>query len=269
MASPGWIFFEAQLPIGDGVVMWRRITKVDGSLSLATITVKGDLVLEKSHRRVSKKLDQFMSFEVIDSSGRPSVSGGFILVITTTGAKVYEPNRLHLLNKRRFEATPINFTITDSGTFIVQLPGKVDLFQLPDVSVEHLGALTIDPGTLCKVIPGYGVFVVDKEGPVVHSAAPDKALFDGGAEELVEQPVVVKKLFGKPQLKRALSLVETDASFRFQRAQGIMSETVNLMQQLLVTAQEKSERLSEMEVKSERLFASAKDFAAKARRFQK
>jgi hypothetical protein len=269
MASPGWHFYDTRLAIGDGVLMWRRIARIDGSHSVATVTAHGELVLEKSKQKVSTKPDNFLSFEVIDSSGRPSVSGEFILVVTKTGAKVYEPNKLRLLKKRKFEVNAIDFTVTDSGTLIVQLPGKVDVFQLPDVSAEHLGTLSVGPETLCKVIPGCGVFVVDKDGPVVYSAAPDRDFLDGGAEELVEPPVVVKKMFGKPQIRRALSLEETDASFRFKRAQGMMSETVNIMQQLLVTAQERSEKLSEMEIKSDRLLATAKEFAARARRFRK
>jgi hypothetical protein len=85
---------------------------------------------------------------------------------------------------------------------------------------------------------------------------------------LTEPPIVVKKLFGTAEARRPC-LEDVDTSFRFQRAGGKLSETIDLMQHVLVVAQERSERLNELEMKAESILVAAKRFHDSAKQLRK
>jgi hypothetical protein len=271
-SGPGWEFTPSRHEIADDVAMWRRICQSDSStFSVATINCKCELVLEKRKEKVCKDIADLITFEVIDTWGRPSSAGSFIVVVTVQSAILYEPNRLKQLKKRSFRDPPLAVIFSRSGTLIVQFAARVEIWPLPDVSRDCLGTLALPQATDCLLIDPVGLLLVGKE-PRVAVYTPDAEeappLFAEDEQPLSEPPIVRKKLFGKQEIPKP-SVAQTDARFKFQRATGALAETQDIMQELLVVAQQRSEVLSEMEVKAERLKETAKAFRANVRRFRK
>jgi hypothetical protein len=268
LAADGWSFALGDFPAGQAA-LWRRIARADGSIAFVIINERGELLLEKAKEKLGVQPSDIVTFEVIDDVGRPTASGRFIVVIAGREIKVFEPNKLKTVAKKKLAEPAIAATFAEWGALIVQCAGRIELLPLPDVKADGYGTLTLPEGIVATLIPGQGV-ITRKEALVTFyiRPAPADPLFDPASLPLVEPPVVIKKLFGTSEVPRA-SATQVDASFKFKRSGGMLAETIDLMQQILVTANERSEKLSEMEIKADRLRESARHFKELARQFRK
>jgi hypothetical protein len=132
------------------------------------------------------------------------------------------------------------------------------ILQLPDISNE-LGVLPIEPGQKVIVVQGGGFIVEKGKSRSIYTRIIRRPPLFAEAPPLEEQPIIVKSFFSTKEIKTTLP--QADDCFKHQPANRAMAETNDLLQQMLVTAQQRSEQLRQMEQKSENILAQAKAFA--------
>lgn len=254
-----------QLP--QDVVSWRRVQKEDETTTFAFLTAQGDLLLEGTSTKAVDKKETLIGFEVLNQYGRVTDKGAFLLVITDSEVKLFEPFKLKKVKKRKLKEKPVDFSFTTWNSLILQFSSKIEILALPDVS-ESLGSLPIGKESEAILIDGGGLLMIDPDRTFIYMKQDELPPLFNDTPPIEEPPEVVKHFIGSSTRPKA-TLTETDETFKFKRAAGSLSETTDLMQQLLVVARERSEKLEEMQLKAERLADSARKYAETARRFRK
>ena len=265
--SPQLRFEALGIAIPSDVVRWRRVQKGDESTTFAFINSQGELSLEGNVTKALDKKETLIGFEVINQYGRVTDKGAFLLLITDSEIKLFEPNKLKKIKKRKLKERPVAFTFTTWNSLIIQTQSKIEIVALPDIT-ESLGTKPIKKDAEAKLIDGGGIVMIESHHTFLYLRQDEPPPFFKDTPPIEEPPEVVKRFIGSTT-KRKASLEETDETFKFKRTGSKLAETTDLMQQILVVARERSEKLEEMQLKAEKLAESARKFADTARRFKK
>ncbi|OHT16135.1 hypothetical protein TRFO_13464 [Tritrichomonas foetus] len=278
LQNEGFAFNVIEIPkFKPNVKLWRRVLKSDDTISFVLVNKKNKIITEanqkqKQHKKLTNKKKakgkkEIVSIEVIDSKGCVSMEGA-LLVIYQKQLKLKDLNKCKTLKKKNLHKTVIDYTILDFGALLVQYEDSAEIFPLPDISSDSLGKMTYPPEvTKVSIVPNSGIclffptciqFYTVTEG--LNTFVP---LIVNECPVIAEKPI--RSMLGLVS-KKPPTLSETDASFKRERAAGVMSETQDIMQELLVQAKLRSEELSQMEEKSNLIAQRAKQFYENAKK---
>jgi hypothetical protein len=197
--------------------------------------------------------------EIVDDAGHIADSG-FIVIVTPSSIQVFilAPDGFKQVRKMSKKCT--GASLTAAGTLLIATDKNVKALVLPDIFIKPLFSCTVGKGEHAVVIPRLGFVLIGKlhlrfflptieRGPIYTETPP-----------LQETPVSpVCALFAKKKPTQE----EVEEGFKFRRpgaSSRMLAETTDIMQHALVTAQERGEKLSEMEVKAEQIRDGARNF---------
>jgi hypothetical protein len=136
------------------------------------------------------------------------------------------------------------------------------LISVPDVSFAPIFAAKLHPNEAAVLLPGDGFAAIGNLGIrwFVRGLSRTGIYTEEQVEPFKERPVnAFWSLFGR----KSPTLKDADDTFKHRRTPGAriqFDQMIDQVQQILVTAQERSEVLSEMEIKAERIATAAKNF---------
>ena len=144
------------------------------------------------------------------------------------------------------------------------------MLPLPDVSSSVIDKIPISKNGRAALFHKFGAVLYEPNSVSLYldDIQPPK-LYDI-QEPVIETPKVNKflKLFGK----KDDTVKDADTAFQYSRSSAMtakISETQDMMQQLLVKANERGEMLNEMEIKANKLLTSAQKFHQMAKELRK
>lgn len=264
-----WNMEETKIVVPDGAKEWRRLSKADGTHTIAWIDDNGTLFLEDQKVQVIEKKEVLVDFTVVTHTGVASSDGSFIVIVTNAEIKLYEPVKLKKIKRCKLSEPPISVTYAEWGGMIVYMPAAVKLIPLPDISGKSLGKLPLSEGDTVILIENGGLALFNGTEMIMYDVAKaDPVMVNADAPPIEETPEVVSGFF-RSTVRPKATLETTDQAFGFKRTTERISDTTDIMQQLLVTAAERSEKLKQMQTKAENILVSARQFAAAARRFRR
>jgi len=205
--------------------------------------------------------------DIVDETGKKNLNGKFLIIVTN---KVV---RVHLISEkfkeiRKFKPKFLicSSTILAKGTLVIASNNSSMILPLPDITHSSLGSLFLDEKYRITMIEGTGLYVLSGEAIIIYKQEFNPfSLFDGNCPPIEIRP---KKSFLGLIKKQPLTTSEIDERYRYKRLNSI-NEIQQTMQQVLVDAMERSEKLAEMEIKANRLMENAKKFKENCKRFVK
>ena len=263
LESIGYSFNDLDIPkFNSNIKLWRRIRKKDNSISYVFITDKNEIITESAGpcKIDKKKKASLVGCEIINEEGKCSLDG-YILVITNRKMKLIEPNKLKTIKKCKFHNDIVSYTILDWGAILLLYSNSAELIPLPDISHQPLGKMIINPEVeayglvpysgICLFYNPYFQFYtltdeVYEDKPFINDNPP-----------ISEKPI--KSLLGLIS-QPPPTIGEADASFKRERAESSLSDTIDIMQQMLVQASLRSEELNKMEEKAQQISKKAENF---------
>lgn len=260
------------------------------------------------YNEVCESNEKVLLFDVIDESGKVTPkSARYILIVTTFHISIYDIDSKGIKRIRHVSLSSsdpiIESSITSWGILIVRTKESIKLMILPDPSYDPVAKLSLTynaPPPLSNdenikainpiILPHKGLIVFERNLVTIYlKEIKTPFCFDANKMPDVLVPPQAggfKKIFGK---KGSMSIDEADRCYLFNRVQShnvdansnnndasstassiasSLSETQELMQQILVKANERSDQLNELEIKAQRLLESAKQYHKACRQFR-
>ena len=254
-------------PSGDHIKDWRKFGN-----SYIIITNDNHMIYNDFDKKLCKNDDKLLLFEIVDQKGKPtSNSDGFVLVVTTEKIRLYqedEKDKFHKVRKSKKEI--LDATLAYWGALILHTNHSLLMLPLPDFNYDEIDKIHFSKNESVSLIPyhgalifqpfSYSIYLKIMENPEIYN--PEKPPLE------IPQVNAFLKLFGK----KDETLNDADKAFQYSGSRGAignLEETNEIMQRLLVKAQERSEMLNEMEIKSQQLMQSAQKFHELAKSLRK
>ena len=254
------------------------------------------LTFENQQVEAVDKNEAVIMLDVINDQGIPNTKGNFIVLVTTHHVNIFAiAEKGGKLKRVRHVSTPsaVNDAIIASwGVLILKLVNALHILALPDPTYG-IATLPLDQtktqSNQVLLMKGSETGAISFEGNavVIYSKSDElPPVFDIKSMPPLEppQPTGMKKLFGN----KTITIKDADESFMYNRpknppgpneqpnqpekaqtAMSSLSETQDILQQLLVKANERGEALNELEIKADRLLKSAQQFHDTIRKFRK
>ncbi|KAH0794344.1 hypothetical protein GPJ56_001637 [Histomonas meleagridis] len=244
----------------EDIIMWR-----DYQDAKITITRKNKLKMKKSKIEICDPEEKILLFEPIDETGKVTKEGPFILIVTMENVYIFvnENNKFKRARKESFGGRILDASVAEWGSLLLRLENSVQLITLPDPSFSPIFCHKFSAEANACLVPHKGAFIFENGKTYAYlrnNATTSKPIYDPEVPQLkVPRVSTIQKLFGK----KDANLKDADEAFQHKRAQreaAKLSETTELMQQILVTAQKRGEVLNEMEIKANRILQSAQRY---------
>lgn len=246
---------------GPDIIDWRPYRD-----SIVTLEKDGHLKFGEIKKKICKnEEEQVFVFEVVNEKGKTPKEGEmqFIIVVTNKRMLVIDFNEEEstLIKARKVNETIIDATYTKWGTIIIQTDNSAQMLPLPDLSCDPIDKINISKKGVISLISQQGFIVFEPNAVSIFLKDLKPPLIFDSTIPIIEPPHVnpVLKWFGK----KDDTLKDADDAFQYRRNHKVASnlaQTNELMQEILVKAQERGELLNEMEIKSEQVLSSAQKF---------
>ena len=249
------------------------------------LTTKRTTLFKDAETEIYEEKENLIFYEIINENGcvhsPPSEENPeaqqepdqtlpvYLLVLTNKNIYLYDVfDQLKRIRKMKVDDEPIEATIFEWGGMIIRMNSCVTIYPLPDFTLQNLGTLKVSSTASTNLIKKNGLFGSDKDGTTLIYSNDHKIpmLFSENTPS-IEEPS--KKSFFGLVAKAAPNQQEADSSFGFSRPKSSLQQTTEVMQQLLVTAMERSEQLNEIEMKANRLYEHAKQFHEATKKFKR
>jgi len=262
-----WAFSEGNFSVPPDTMLWRRLGRVDETMAVAFLSNKGVLSLEGRTVCVLDRDDSIVDFHVVDWQGCVSDSGAFIVIVTRRKVKVYEPNRLRTVRKRSFKRPVVAVQYAPWGALLVQTEAAVEIVAPPDVAASPLGTLRIGPNDHVVLVDGGGLAVIS-EAALIYDIEGIPPFTPEDMPPLEEAPELIHRRFRAALAVQKAGMTDVDNAFMHKRP-AALSDTRDVMQDLLVGAALRGEKLREMQDKAEALLNKAREYKEACRRFRR
>ncbi|OHT13394.1 hypothetical protein TRFO_16495 [Tritrichomonas foetus] len=240
------------------------------------INEKDCFIFGSKEKKVCKDEDEeLLLFEMMNENGKPVEGDGFVLIVTSKKICVYEHDKKEKFHKIRKEKLRIQeATISEWGTLILHTEDDIRMLPLPDVSQSVIDKISIPKHGNAILIPHHGAVIWDSDNDqcsfsVIMDETKKPIIYNENSPVLeFPQVNVIQKLLGM----KNESIQEVDKTFKYDRPKDAatnLAETNELMQEILVKAQERGEMLNEMEIKAEKILNSAQKFHEIAKSLKK
>ena len=193
----------------------------------------------------------------------------YLLIITNKNIYLYDVfDQLKRIRKMKVDDEPIEATVFEWGGMILRMSSSVTIYPLPDFTLSNLGTLKLSGSANTCLIKKHGLFVSEADGTtMIYSNNHTIPMLFRENTPTIEEPT--KKSFFGLVAKAAPNQQEADSSFGFTRPKSSIQQTTEVMQQLLVTAMERTEQLNEIEMKANRLYEHARQFHEATKKFRR
>ncbi|EAX98616.1 hypothetical protein TVAG_339330 [Trichomonas vaginalis G3] len=220
------------------------------------------------------KDDPAVLIECIDDFGKASKDGNYLLVVTKKLLLLFDAtDGMKKIRKDTIDHNVTHVSVMRWGGLMTCTPTHLNLLPLPDFTLKSLGKLSAPSEATITPIDQCGIISSDKIATSVYLNDMVKPkLFD---QETPALAIPQKKsFFGLINKNTAPTTEEADEKFGFKRsktqsAASNLAETGQMMQELMVIAQQRSEKLNELEEKANRIRDHARDFAEACRKLNK
>jgi hypothetical protein len=236
------------------VLLWRPFQESYLSILQSRVLCVGNLKTD-----VGAETDEVLLCEVVDENGHLAPNG-YIVVVTSVSLQVFVYTDHEIKRVRKVAKKVVAASLTAWGTVLVTTRHSLFAFCVPDVSFRPVFKNKLEAGEQAVLIAQTGFVVIGSLHLRFVLPQFTRDPIYGEVPPLAESEVnPVFAFFGKKKPTQK----EVDEGFQYRRpakTQRQIAQAVDTMQIALVKAQERSEVLSEMEVKAEQLRDSAKNF---------
>lgn len=253
---------QIELKLPPDVLMWRPYCE-----SIIYINNKYELIYGSQKTQICNQKEKILMLETINELGQLTYGTGYVLIISNQKSYLFETEKMKKIRSESFSSEIMNVTITEWGTMLALGVDVVLILCLPDFTYQPLGILPLRSDSRVILIEHKGIVVL--ENHEIYTYLPDYQpieLYDPDTPAIIDpEPKTVLSWFKK----KKPSLEQVDDSFGYKRAANSVDETMQIMQQMVAQAAQRSEALAEMEMKAQNLMNSAKKFRDMARSFRK
>lgn len=230
------------------------------------------LVYKSCKKKICESIeDRILFFDVVNYIGKEPVENEeeYIVIVTIDRILVYsydtKEKKLHKVRKLK-QTYIVNATISEWGTLIIQTETQILMLPLPDISAGPIDKIQISKDGRAALVPKHGAIIFEPNSVSFYLDNFQKPKLYDPKEPEIERPKVNKllQLFGKKED----TIKEADKAFQYRRSTNLndaMNQTKEAVQQLLVKAAERGEQINEMEIKSNKILSSARNFHKMAR----
>lgn len=212
------------------------------------------------------KDDQYILIDCINEQGRADPEGQYLLVLTKKLILLFDAaDGMKKIRRDKNSDNIERASILAWGGLLMCSKNFTIILPLPDFTLKHLGKLALSNDYSIVMIENYGLIASDSYGTVIYSNnhIPPRFVDLNTAALAIPQK---KSFFGLINKNTAPTTEEADEKFGFKRSKATssvsknISETGQMMQELLVIAQQRSEKLNELEDKANRIHDHARAF---------
>ena len=257
----------------------RRIEPND----LLFITDKRTAVFKNTETEIYEEKEHLLFYEVINENGcvyfpdsnetidpnLPQITPNvYLLVMTNKTFYLYDiAEQMKRIRKMKIDDEPDEATIFEWGGLIMRSKSTVTILPLPDFTLSNLGTLKVSGKSKICLIKKQGLFVSEPDGTtMIYSNDHTLPMLYRENTPVIEEPVK-KSFFGR--VEKTPTQEKVDTSFGYSRPKNSIQQTTEIMQELLVTAQQRGEQLKEIEMKANRLLDHAREFHNATKKFRR
>lgn len=266
--SDSWTFIDRNLPtIPPNIHHWLKPSQSDNK-DIIQLNENNDFLYGKIKTNACKKTCKVLLLESLSETGHPSDTPDYVLMVNNEKAILFDPIKLKVLKKVKFSNEIQDASITPWGTILIRTTNVVEHLALPNIGLDSLGRLTIGKSASSILINQTGTIMFEDDSLFVYlnEIPTSDNIYDENSPAL-EEPEI--KHFFSVEKKEPIQSVNETFQFKPKKVESGMSETADIMQQMLVIAQQRSEQLLEMQNKAEQIAESAKQFMNMCRQFKK
>lgn len=253
--------------IAHNIIAWIRI-KDNQTDSFITLSDKHTLKFgDKSEKKIFMINSELLLMELINENGKIVQDDPmFLLIVSSSSIKVLDPTNLKVLQKRKLKNIPLDATISEQGTLILQYSDFIEVSYLPNIQYQINGYISLEEKAKAYLIPYHGVIIYENDSLCVYmnQIHKEEIIKNDNGEISLEKPNKEKLL----NLPNKTIFDSISRAYQHKRKEGL-KETENILQKLLVDAEKRTKKLSELDNNSLKMVLKAQEFYEESRRFKK